>query len=354
MPNRFLDLLSEKPYLIADGATGTNLFALGLATGDAPELWCVEHPDRVAILHRSFVESGSDIILTNSFGGSRYRLKLHRSEHRVAELNQAAARIAREVAAAAGRPVVVAGSMGPTGELFEPLGTLNHADAVAAFAEQAQGLAEGGADVLWIETMSSEEEVAAAVEGAGRTGLPIVATMTFDTSGRSMMGVTPQKFAAFCRTLRPAPVAIGANCGVGPAELLHSVLGLTDDGLAPFAPGQPLIVAKGNCGVPQYLDGQIHYQGTPELMAKYARLARAAGARIIGGCCGSTAAHIAAILASLKDFEPLGRPNLAAVTADLGEPWSRPAVAGEAKSDAESSNSERGGRRRRRGAANRP
>ncbi|MBM3601021.1 MAG: betaine--homocysteine S-methyltransferase [Alphaproteobacteria bacterium] len=352
MSNRFLHLLETKPYLVADGATGTNLFGLGLATGDSPELWCTEHPDRVAVVHRSFVEAGADIILTNSFGGSRHRLKLHKAEHRVTELNRAAARIARTEADAAGRPVAVGGSMGPTGELFEPLGALTRPDAVAAFTEQARALAEGGADVLWIETMSSEEEVAAAHEGAATTGLPIVCTMSFDTNGRTMMGVTPQRYAQFCREMRPVPVAFGANCGVGPAELIHSVLGLTEAGLQPFAPqveqppARPMVVAKGNCGIPRYLDGKIHYTGTPDMMAEYAKLARAAGARIIGGCCGSTAAHIEAIVAALKSFEPAGRPDLDAVSQTLGAPWSRAADTG---ADSAPASGERAGRRRRRG-----
>ena len=344
-------LLAAKPYLVADGAMGTNLFQRGLATGDSPELWNLEHPDRVASVHRDFVEAGSDIILTNSFGGSRHRLKLHGADARARELNRAAARIAREVADAAGREVLVAGSIGPTGELFEPLGLLTMDDAIDSFAEQAAGLAEGGADLLWIETMSAEAEVSAALQGAGRTGLPLVCTMTFDTNERSMMGVTPADFVRFCTSTTPRPAAFGANCGVGPAELLHSILGLTEEGLAPFRPGDkpeggPVIIAKGNCGIPQYQDGRIVYDGTPELMAAYARLARAAGARIIGGCCGSTAEHVRAIVAALKDFNPATRPDLAAVADKLGTPWTRLAPA---KTEPESPTGERGGRRRRRG-----
>jgi 5-methyltetrahydrofolate--homocysteine methyltransferase len=144
---------------LADGATGSNLFDVGLMSGDAPELWNTEHPDRIANLHKSFVDAGADIILTNTFGGTVYRLKLHQAQGRMAELNQTAARIAREVADASGREVAVAGSMGPTGEIMEPIGTLTFDQAKAAFAEQALALAAGGVDVLWIETMSSREEV---------------------------------------------------------------------------------------------------------------------------------------------------------------------------------------------------
>ncbi len=138
MANRFTDLLESKPVVLADGATGTNLFAYGLTSGDAPELWNVDHPDRVAALHQSFVDAGSDLFLTNSFGGNRHRLKLHKAEDRVAELNEAAAHIARRVADGASREVVVAGSMGPTGELFHPLGPLTMEEGIAAFEEQAR------------------------------------------------------------------------------------------------------------------------------------------------------------------------------------------------------------------------
>ena len=313
MANRFLDLLAAKPYLLADGAMGTNLFALGLPNGGCPELWNVEQPAKVQSVHAAFIEAGSDIVLTNSFGGTRYRLKLHEAEGRVAELNRAAARNARAAADAAGRPVAVAGSMGPTGELFEPLGTLTHAAAVEAFAEQAAALAEGGSDVLWVETMSSREEVAAAVAGAQTTGLPVVATMTFDTNGRTMMGLQPADAVGVYHAAHPGLAAYGANCGNGAGELVAAVLGLS----AAAAPGD-VIVAKGNCGIPAFVDGHIHYTGTPEVMAEYAVLARSAGARIIGGCCGSTALHVRAMAQALAAAPPRQRPTLAEVEAALG------------------------------------
>lgn len=321
MTDCLTELLAARGHLVADGAMGTNLFALGLETGDSPELWNVEHPDRVATVHRGFLEAGSDIVLTNSFGGSRHRLKLHHAQDRVHELNAAAARVARaEVDAYAtrsGRRALVAGSMGPTGELFVPLGSLTGDDAVAAFAEQAAGLAEGGADLLWIETMSAPEEVSAAVAGAARSGLPTVVTMTFDTNGRTMMGLTPADFAAFGRRLDPAPLAIGANCGVGPAELADTILAIT------AADPAAVVIAKGNCGIPQYVDGAIVYDGTPEAMAAYARLVCDAGARIVGGCCGSTAVHVKAIADALAGHVPGARPDLARVTEVLGAPWAK-------------------------------
>lgn len=308
----FSAALANRPWLLADGATGTNYFQMGLESGDAPELWNFDHPDRVASLHRRFIESGADIILTNTFGGNRHRLKLHNAQDQVRAINIAAARIARTEAEAAGRPVYVAGSMGPTGEILEPVGSLSHDDAVRAFAEQALALKEGGVDVLWIETMSAEEELRAAVEGASKTGLPIVTTMSFDTNGRTMMGITPKAFGALAEKLPVQPVAIGANCGVGASELIATVIGIAD-----ARPGAA-VVAKGNCGIPQYVDGHIHYSGTPELMADYARLALDAGAKIIGGCCGTSPDHLAAMRKALEAHAPGAKPAIEEIEKRLG------------------------------------
>lgn len=312
--NRFNHLLATRPWLLADGATGSNLFDVGLVSGDAPELWNFEHPDRITALHRSFVEAGADIILTNSFGGTRYRLKLHQSEHRVAEINRRAAELARAVADASGRMVAVAGSMGPTGEIMEPIGPLSFALARDAFAEQARALAEGGADVLWIETMSSAEEVQAAVAGAAVAGLPIVCTLSFDTNGRTMMGLSPSDYAALEKSLVPRLAACGSNCGVGAAEMVACI-----HNLAQAAGPDVVLVAKGNCGIPKYVDGSIVYNGTPELMAVYARMARDAGARIIGGCCGTSARHLRAMHDALQAHEPGGQPALEQIVDALGD-----------------------------------
>jgi 5-methyltetrahydrofolate--homocysteine methyltransferase len=257
MIDRLKELLDERPWLLADGATGSNLFDRGLVSGDAPELWNVDHPDRVADLHRNFVEAGADIILTNSFGGTRHRLKLHKAEHRVGELNERAASIARAEAARAGRVVLVAGSMGPTGEILEPLGPLSLDMARESFAEQAAALASGGADVLWIETMSSVEETESAIAGARTVGLPVVATLSFDTNGRTMMGVTPVDLAGLQRKHHLA--GCGSNCGTGPSELVASIINL-----AAAAEPSAVLVAKANCGIPQFVDGAIRFNGTPE------------------------------------------------------------------------------------------
>ena len=309
--DRLAALLAQRPWLLADGATGSNLFERGLQSGDAPELWNTEHPERIAQLQRAFVEAGADILLTNSFGGTRHRLKLHQAGHRVAELNAAAARISRSEADRAGRPVLVGGSMGPTGEILAPLGPLSLSDAEEAFAEQAVALAEGGADLLWIETMSSIEETEAAVAGARRTGLPVIATLSFDTNGRTMMGITPAELAALHRKHQLA--ACGSNCGTGPAELVACIVNL-----ATASDPSAILVAKANCGIPQFVDGAIRFNGTPELMAEYARLSLDSGARIIGGCCGTTPEHLRGMREALEAHVPGSKPDLATIEARLG------------------------------------
>lgn len=309
--DRLTPLLAQRPWLLADGAMGSNLFARGLTSGEAPELWNTEHPQRIAGLQREFIEAGADIILTNSFGGNRHRLKLHKAEHRVAELNEAAARIARAEADRAGRIVLVGGSMGPTGEILAPLGPLSATEASESFAEQAAALQRGGADILWIETMSSVEETEAAIEGARRVGLPVVTTLSFDTNGRTMMGITPGELAGLSHKHRLA--ACGSNCGVGAAELVASIANL-----AAAADPSAVLVAKANCGIPQFVDGAIRFSGTPELMAEYARLALDAGARIIGGCCGTSPEHLRAMRQALETHVRGVKPSIEIIEARLG------------------------------------
>jgi methionine synthase I (cobalamin-dependent) len=305
-------LLASGRTLLADGATGTNLFALGLTAGDAPEMWNIDHPERIRALHQGFVDAGSDIILTNSFGGNARRLMLHGMQDRVREINRLAAQHARAVADKAGRPVVVAGSVGPTGDLFEPLGVLTEPMAIEVFEEQMRGLKEGGADVAWIETMSSLEEIRAAAIAAANVGIPYTFTASFDTAGRTMMGITPAALVEFAQGLNPPPLAIGANCGVGASDLVMSVLGMTAK-----EAGIP-IIAKANAGVPQFIGAEIHYSGTPELMASYFDLAANSGARIIGGCCGTTFTHLSAMHQALGHHHHGARPDEAAVVAELG------------------------------------
>lgn len=280
------DLIDERGVLLIDGAMGTELFSRGLPSGGAPELWNVEHPDRVTAVHTDYVNAGSDIILTNSFGGTGFRLKLHQADDRVIELNEAAARVARAAADAARRTVLVAGSMGPTGELLEPMGSMTMATCAAAFAEQAKGLDAGGADVLWIETMSHLDEIAAAVEGARSVSdLPICVTLSFDTAGRTMMGVTGEQTVT--RLLELGVDAVGANCGNNLADTeaaLHEMRATDPD---------ILLISKANAGIPQWVGAELHYSGSPEVMAAHAIRQRDAGVQIVGACCGSAPAHLA-------------------------------------------------------------
>lgn len=317
MNNIFKKLLDTKPYLLADGATGTNLFQVGLQTGDAPELWNVDEPDKIRAHYQGFADAGSDIILTNTFGGTRYRLKLHKAQDRVEELNIAAAALAREVVDNTAREIVVAGSIGPTGEILEPHGDLTKAEASEAFREQAAALNKGGVDVLWIETMSSIEEVEAAVDGVAQFGLPIVFTMSVDTNGRTMMGITPAQIMALSTNVSSQIHACGTNCGVGASEVVVTVMTMNDS--AESQSEKPVIVAKANCGIPEWKDGEIVYNGTPELMANYVHLALDAGARIVGGCCGTSYEHVSAMRDAMDNYVPGNSIDIAMVQTKLGE-----------------------------------
>ncbi|MEL6169875.1 MAG: betaine--homocysteine S-methyltransferase [Pseudomonadota bacterium] len=312
MTDPLTEFLANRPWLLADGATGTTLFNMGLQSGDAPEFWNVDRPDDVRTLYRGAVDAGSDLFLTNTFGGTAARLKLHDGQSRVRELNRVGAALGRDVADRAGRTVIVAGSMGPTGEIMAPMGTLTEELAVEMFHEQAEGLKEGGADVLWVETISAPEEYKAAAEAARLAGMPWCGTMSFDTAGRTMMGVTSAAMVKLVGRLPHPPVAFGANCGVGASDLLRTVLGFTSED-----PGRP-VIAKGNAGIPKYVDGHIHYDGTPDLMADYAVLARDAGARIIGGCCGTTPDHLRKMRSALEERPAGQRPELGTISEALG------------------------------------
>lgn len=292
--NKFEELLHSPGPVLLDGAMGTMLMDAGLEQGDPPEGWNVLHPDRVREVHRAYIKAGSRLLLTNSFGGTRFRLELHNLQDRVLELNQAAARIAHAEADAAPHSIVVAGSMGPSGQLMEPMGTLTYEGAKAAFAEQAAALAAGGVDVLWIETMSDLQEVKAAIDGARSVSdLPVVATMTFDTHGRTMMGVKPEQAVEFLQRFNLS--AIGGNCGNGPGEIEAVVTAMHA-----ASPEIPLI-AKANAGLPYWEGGELKYDGTPEVMGNYACRVHELGAKFIGGCCGNTPEHIKSMSAALKE-----------------------------------------------------
>ncbi len=310
--NNLFKILDEKQYILADGATGTNLFAMGLETGNPPEPWNIDHKDRIRALHQGFVDAGSDLILTNSFGGNSFRLKLHNLESQVFELNQTAAMIAREVADEAGRTVVVAGAIGPTGEMIEPHGLMTAKQATVAFKIQAEGLVEGGVDVLWLETMYSIEELEAAIEAVKEFDIPVCATMSFDTAGKTMMGVTPAELAK--RSQGFGLFGVGGNCGVGAPDLLAAIIdinrNMTDD---------TIIIAKANCGIPEFHDGAIVYSGTEELMAEYVHLALNSGARIVGGCCGTSFKHIRAMRKAMDKHKMKDLPDLQEIEENVGQ-----------------------------------
>jgi methionine synthase I (cobalamin-dependent) len=283
-----LDRLREG-FLICDGAMGTTLGAAGHAPGAALELLNVEQPDLVRAAHRAYIEAGSEIIETNTFQGSRPVLERHGLGERTGELNKAAARLARKVA---GERVFVAGCIGPTGKILEPYGEDPEEAARAAFQEQAEALAEGGVDLFIIETFTALEEVRAAIAGAAATGLPIAASMSFDLSGRTAFGVTP---AAAAKEMAAAgALVVGANCGaISSLEMVEIIAKFREATAGP-------LIAQPNAGRPQRTDSGALYPETPEMMADAAERFRDIGVAIIGGCCGSTAAHIRAIAARLR------------------------------------------------------
>jgi 5-methyltetrahydrofolate--homocysteine methyltransferase len=286
---RWEALLDEGGPILADGAMGTMLFLNGLQFGDPPEVWNQTQPEVVRRIHRGYLDAGSRILLTNTFGGNRLRLSLHRLESRVAELNQTAAILLRSEVEAAGGQALVAGDIGPSGAIMTPMGTLEYEEAVDVFAEQAAALVAGGVDLVWIETMSDLTEIKAAIEGVRRVapGIPLITTMTFDTRGRTMMGVTPEQ--AIEALAAWGADAIGGNCGNGPDEILPVIR--TMRAVAPEA----ILVSKSNAGMPELVDMRAVYRASPETLATAATEMALAGARIVGACCGSTPDHLRAM-----------------------------------------------------------
>ena len=286
-------LLADNPYILTEGAMGTMLFASGLTQGYSPEFWNVEQPEKVAAIHQAYLDAGAQILLTNTFGGTRFRLALHKAQERVEELNIGAVKLLQKVAQTASRPVLVAGNIGPTGQVLLPYGEMSYDEAREAFAEQAAALIGAGVDLIWIETMADLEEVRAAIEGIRQISqdIPIMATMTFDTRGRTMMGVTPEK--AVTTMVSFGASAVGGNCGNGPDEILGVI-----EKMHTTLP-EAILVAKSNAGVPTLVGGRPVYGASPADIADSAVKVYNAGARIIGACCGSTPDHIKAIAQAL-------------------------------------------------------
>ena len=280
------ETLESGRILTADGATGTMLQRAGLAMGQAPELWTLENPDAIRALAAGYAEAGSDIIYTNTFGGNRIRLRLSGLEDRIAEVNNGAVRLAREAIAASGREIFLVASIGPTGEMLDPYGDLSIDEARAAFTEQAALLASAGVDGFACETFTALEEALLCVEAVKEVaaGRPIFASMAFESSGRTMMGVTPEDAA---RELSAAGAdVVGANCSVGP-DVVEAALRAMHE----VVPGLRLL-GKPNAGLPRVEDGRSVYSLQPEEMGAFVAKVRPLGACILGGCCGTTPEHI--------------------------------------------------------------
>jgi 5-methyltetrahydrofolate--homocysteine methyltransferase len=292
------DLLDRGGVVLGDGAMGTLLQTRGIEPGGAAELWNVDHADTITAVHTEYAEAGARLVTTNTFGGTSARLALHGLEDRVRELNLAGARIAREVADRFDGWVL--GDVGPSGELLAPIGVIEPDEVKAMFAEQIAALAEGGADVILVETMSDLAEVEAAVGAAAEVApdLPVAATLTFDTHGHTMMGVSPERAAEALASLGAR--IVGGNCGNGPHEI-----GPVMTQMAQCRPSGVHLIAQSNAGMPQLHGSEFHYDGTPEVMAEYAVQMRELGVGVIGACCGSTPAHVAAMRAAL-DLAPTG------------------------------------------------
>ncbi len=293
--NRFLDRLQSGKVLVLDGATGTNLQRRGLPTGTPSDLWVMDNPEQVLQLHRDFIAAGSDLILTNTFGSAQIHLAHAGLGERFEQTNRRAVELARQ--AAAGTDVLVAGSMGPLGEMLEPYGTLKEADAQGAYAGQAHLLAESGVDVIVIETQFDLNEAKVAVRGARSvTDLPLVCSFSYDRGTRSMMGVKPAQMVQEFSEMGLA--AVGINCGKSLEDNLKALKELR-------AQTQIPIWFKPNAGLPRSVDVSgaghgLEYDVTPEMMGAQVPLWIEAGARLVGGCCGTSPEHLAAIARAVR------------------------------------------------------
>ena len=290
--NKFIERLNSGEILVTDGATGTNLQSAGLAAGMHTEDWVLDHPEKIIDLEKAFVAAGSDIILTCTFGGTRLRMKDAKHGKEIVELNKRAAELARQ-AASSRQGVIVGGSMGPLGQLLKPYGPITYKEARDAFAEQAGALADGGVELLVIETQYALEEADAAFEGASSaTDLPIVVSFSYDRGTRTMMGIKPADVIKEYKT--KGAMVVGANCGTT-LENMETII-------KEYAATEMTIPlwAKPNAGIPRLVGSQTTYDITPKTMAEFAKIYIELGAQVVGGCCGSTPEHVAAIVKAVK------------------------------------------------------
>lgn len=287
------DVLNAGTFVLNDGAVGTMLQAKGLPAGVMPEAWNQEKPELVQAVHGAYAAAGSQSVTTNSFGGNRIRLTEGGLGDQVVEINRLAVELARE---AVGDDVWVAASVGPTGKLLEPYGALTREEAESVFAEQIVALAESGADLILVETQHDLEEASCAVRMAKEyTDLPVFCTFAFNEKGRTMMGMKPQDAA---RRMEELGVdATGANCGDGPAAILAGLQGFHEATQLP-------LIAQSNAGIPQAgVDVQTTWDLTPEQLVEAAQEFVTQGARVIGGCCGTTPEHIAALAELMREID---------------------------------------------------
>jgi len=294
----FSGWLDKEQILVADGAWGTQLADKGLQAGDVPERWNLDRPHEVQAIAASYFEAGADIVLTNTFGGSIFKLAKAGLADSVVEINRRGVELSR--AAASGDGLVFA-SVGPTGEFMAPLGTVTESEMIACFAAQVTALVNGGADGIVIETMTDLGEALAALRAAQENSdVPVVACLTFDRGPAgfaTMMGVDPAQAAEQLEAAGAS--AVGSNCGTGIENMVEVAR------LMRSATGLPLWI-KPNAGLPELVDGQTVYRETPEQMAEQVPALVSAGARIVGGCCGTTPEHIRLIA---KKCRSLGRQD---------------------------------------------
>ena len=300
------DLLSAG-VVLADGAMGTMLYEAGLPLDDCLDATNRSHPEIVARIHLDYLNAGAAIIETNTFGANRFRLETHGLVDAVQDLNARGVRLAREAREISGSPALVAGSVGPTGRTLEPFGTLSREEAYAAFREQIECLLERGVDLLTIETMGNLDEMETAIQAAQDAGdLPIIAMMTFAEDGRTLTGNTPAEVIARLAALNVA--VVGANCSVGPQRLLGSIRAMKA-AVDRLEGPRPALAAMPNAGWPTRVGDRLIYRSSPEYFADFARRAVEAGASIVGGCCGTTPAHIAAMRAALDQETSPSEPE---------------------------------------------